>query len=397
MKKFNFENFLAIKYISSKKEEKLISLSSLLSIISIAIGVGALILVLGIMNGFDKMLESKIIGVNPHIIIKNFNGTFNLDKKLIEKIKSDKMVSNVYPSLVEQCIISANGQSSGSILNGIDFSNKPYVGKYIDGNTNGIVLGKELMKAIGVSVGQNVRVTLAYANPTAMGFAPVSFEVPVTGVFDSGMYEYDLAFSYIPLDILWKNMQTYNQINTIAVNLYNPYNINKVGSVLDKILPPNQYYFVTWAQMNKNFFTALKLEKIAMGIILLLIIIVAAFDIMNSLTMLVMEKVKDIAILVSLGATSNNIKKIFLKQGLILGLIGTIVGDFLGLSLGYILKHYDIISLPKQVYYMTKIPVYITLSYVVGISVVSIGLCVLASLYPASKASKMNVVEVLRQ
>ena len=396
MKKFNFENFLAIKYISSKKEEKLISLSSLLSIISIAIGVGALILVLGIMNGFDKMLESKIIGANPHIIIKNFNGTFNIDKKLLEKIKSDKMVSNVYPSLVEQCIISANGQSSGSILNGIDFSDKPYVEKYIKGRTNGIVLGKELMKAIGVSVGQNVRVTLAYSNPTAMGFAPVSFEVPVTGEFDSGMYEYDLAFSYIPLNILWKNMQTYNQINTIAINLYNPYNINKVGSFLDKILP-SQYYFVTWAQMNKNFFTALKLEKIAMGVILLLIIIVAAFDIMNSLTMLVMEKVKDIAILVSLGATSKNIKNIFIKQGLILGFIGTIVGDFLGLSLGYILKHYNIISLPKQVYYMTKIPVDITLTYVVGISIVSIGLCILASLYPASKASKMNIIEVLRQ
>jgi len=396
MKKFNFENFLAIKYISSKKEEKLISLSSLLSIISIAIGVGALILVLGIMNGFDKMLESKIIGANPHIVIKNFNGTFNIDKKLLEKIKSDKMVSNVYPSLVEQCIISANGQSSGSILNGIDFSDKPYVEKYIKGRTNGIVLGKELMKAIGVSVGQNVRVTLAYSKPTAMGFAPVSFEVPVTGEFDSGMYEYDLAFSYIPLNILWKNMQTYNQINTIAINLYNPYNINKVGSFLDKILP-SQYYFVTWAQMNKNFFTALKLEKIAMGVILLLIIIVAAFDIMNSLTMLVMEKVKDIAILVSLGATSKNIKNIFIKQGLILGFIGTIVGDFLGLSLGYILKHYNIVSLPKQVYYMTKIPVDITLTYVVGISIVSIGLCILASLYPASKASKMNIIEVLRQ
>ncbi|MGE4547579.1 MAG: FtsX-like permease family protein [Desulfurella sp.] len=396
MKKFNFENFLAIKYISSKKEEKLISLSSLLSIISIAIGVGALILVLGIMNGFDKMLESKIIGANPHIVIKNFNGTFNVDKKLLERIKSDKMVSNVYPSLVEQCIISANGQSSGSILNGIDFSDKPYVEKYIKGKTNGIVLGKELMKAIGVSVGQNVRVTLAYSNPTAMGFAPISFEIPVTGEFDSGMYEYDLAFSYIPLSILWKNMQTYNQINTIAINLYNPYDINKVGSFLDKILP-NQYYFVTWAQMNKNFFTALKLEKIAMGIILLLIIIVAAFDIMNSLTMLVMEKVKDIAILVSLGATSKNIKNIFIKQGLILGLIGTIIGDFLGLSLGYILKHYNIVSLPKQVYYMTKIPVDITLTYVVGISIVSVGLCVLASLYPASKASRMNIIEVLRQ
>ncbi|MGB9755564.1 MAG: FtsX-like permease family protein [Desulfurella sp.] len=396
MKKFNFENFLAIKYISSKKEEKLISLSSLLSIISIAIGVGALILVLGIMNGFDKMLESKIIGANPHIMVKNFNGTFTLDNKIINTIKSDKLVSNVYSSLIEQCIISANGQSSGSILNGIDFKSKPYIEKYIKGNTNGIVLGKELMKAVGVSVGQNVRVTLAYAKPSAVGFSPVSFEAPVTGIFDSGMYEYDLAFSYIPINLLWKNMQTYDQINTININLYNPYNINKVGNFLDHVLPSN-YYFVTWAQMNKNFFTALKLEKIAMGIILLLIIIVAAFDIMNSLTMLVMEKVKDIAILVSLGATSKNIKNIFIKQGLILGIIGTVIGDFLGLSLGYILKHYNIVSLPKQVYYITKIPVDITLTYVVGISIISIGLCTLASLYPASKASKMNVIEVLRQ
>ena len=396
MKKFNFENFLAIKYISSKKEEKLISLSSLLSIISIAIGVGALILVLGIMNGFDKMLESKIIGANPHIIVKNFNGTFELNNNLIKSIKTDKLVSNVYPSLVEQCIISANGQSSGSILNGVDFNDKPYIEKYIKGNTKGIVLGKELMKAIGASIGQNVRVTLAYSKPTAIGFSPVSFEIPVTGVFDSGMYEYDLAFSYVPLNILWQKMQTYDLINTIAINLYNPYDINKVGKYLEHILPAS-YYFVTWAQMNKNFFTALKLEKIAMAIILLLIIIVAAFDIMNSLTMLVMEKVKDIAILVSLGATASNIKRIFIKQGLILGVIGTAFGDFLGLTLGYLLKHYNIVSLPKQVYYITKIPVDITFTYVVIISIVSIGLCTLASLYPASKASKMNIIEVLRQ
>ncbi len=396
MKKFNFENFLAIKYISSKKEEKLISLSSLLSIISIAIGVGALILVLGIMNGFDKMLESKIIGANPHIIVKNFNGMFDLNQNLIKTIKSDKLVSNIYPSLVEQCIISANGQSSGSILNGIDFGEKPYIQKYIKGSTKGIVLGKELMKAIGVSVGENVRVTLAYSNPTAMGFSPVSFEVPVTGVFDSGMYEYDLAFSYIPINTLWHYMNTFDQINTIAINLYNPYNINKVSIFLEHTLPSG-YYFITWAQMNKNFFTALKLEKLAMAIILFLIIVVASFDIMNSLTMLVMEKVKDIAILVTIGATSKNIRNIFIKQGLILGIVGTIIGDFLGLSLGYILKHYDIVSLPKQVYYITKIPVDITLTYVIVISIVSIGLCTLASLYPASKASKMNIIEVLRQ
>lgn len=396
MKKYNFENFLALKYISSRKEEKLISLSSLLSIISIAIGVGALILVLGIMNGFDKMLESKIIGANPHIMIKNFNGTFSLDNKLIKNIRSDKLVSNVYPTLVEQCIISANGNSSGSILNGIDFKSKPYLERYIKGSTTGIVLGKELLKAIDAHVGQTVRITLAYSNPTAVGFAPVSFQLPVTGEFDSGMYEYDLAFSYIPLNLLWKNMKTYDQINTIAINLYNPYNINKVGEFLDHILPSG-YYYITWAQMNKNFFTALRLEKIAMGIILLLIIVVAAFDIMNSLTMLVMEKIKDIAILVSFGATSRNIRNIFIKQGFMLGIFGTLIGDILGLSLGYVLKNYDIVSLPKQVYYMTKVPVDITILYVIWISFLSVALCTLASLYPASKAAKMNVIEVLRQ
>jgi len=396
MKKTNFENFLALKYISSKKEEKLISLSSFLSIVSIAIGVGALILVLGIMNGFDKMLESKIIGANPHVIVKNFNGMFTLNNDLMKKIKNERIVSNVYPSLVEQCIISANGQSTGSILNGVDFSQKPFIDKYIKGSTKGIVLGRELMKAIGVRIGDYVRVTLAYSKPTATGFSPVSFEALVTGEFDSGMYEYDLTFSYIPLHMLWKNMNTYDQINTIAINLQNPYEINKISTFLNSILPSG-YYFITWAQMNKNFFTALKLEKFAMAVILFLIILVAAFDIMNSLTMLVMEKVKDIAILISIGATSKNIKNIFIKQGFILGLIGTIIGDFLGLFFAYILKNYDIVSLPKQVYYITKIPVDITVTYVVIISLISIGLCTLASFYPASKAAKMNIIEVLRQ
>ncbi len=391
-----FESFLALKYIKSNKTEKFISFSSFISIAGIILGVAALIIVMGVMNGFDKELEQKIVGVNPHVFIKNFFGVFNYNPVFIKKIKKLSGVKYVYPILTMQCIVSSDRFSSGGVLNGINLQNSGELRKYIKGSIKGVVVGSELLKIIGLRVGDKVRITLPFGKVTPFGFAPLSFIAKITGIFKSGMYDYDTTFIYIPIKELWSKTQMKNKINTIAVILKNPYRAKRFTNGLVKYLKPG-FYASNWIDLNSNFFSALKLEKLAMFIILMLVVLVAAFNITSSLMMLAMEKVKDMAVLMAFGATSRNIKKIFLKQAVIIGGIGVIFGDFLGLFLSFLLRKYHFIKLPSNVYYINTIPVDVGFGYVLIISVVAFLLVILASLYPAKKAANVDIVEVLRQ
>ncbi len=396
----NFETFLALKYIkSSKGREKFISFSSLMSVLGIIVGVAALIIVMGVMNGFDNELEKKIVDVNPHVLIKSSAGVFPLNEKLIKKLRNYKEVKLVYPLLVTQGMLSANGLSTGVVINGVQLNKNNPINHYIIKGSlkkGGAVLGYELAKMLDVTLGQKVRLILPFGKTTPFGFAPLSFQENVTGLFKSGMYDYDSSFVYIPLTDLWSKTSLKGLINTIAIDLKNPFKANEFTKKINPQLP-FKYYASNWMELNYNFFTALKLEKIAMFIILLLVIIVAAFNITSSLMMLVMEKTKDVAILRSFGATPKNIKNIFIKQSAIIGIVGIIIGDSLGIFLSYLLKKYHFIELPKTVYYITTIPVNLGAKYIVGITLLSFILIVLSSIYPAHKASKVNIIEVLRQ
>ncbi len=391
-----FESFLALKYIKSSKTERFISFSSLISIAGIILGVAALIIVMGVMNGFDNELEQKIIGVNPHVFIKNFSGVFNYNPNFIKKLEILPEVKYIYPSLSMQCIVSSEHFSSGGILNGINLKNDSEIKKYIKGKTNGVVVGAELLNIIGARVGQRIRITLPFGKITPFGFAPLSFRVKVTGIFKSGMYDYDTTFLYMPITQLWEKTQMNKKINTISIILKDPYRAKVFSNKLIKYLKPG-FYTSNWIELNSNFFSALKLEKFAMFIILMLVVLVAAFNITSSLMMLAMEKVKDMAVLMAFGATQKNIKKIFMKQAIIIGSIGILIGDFLGLLISFLLRKYQFIKLPSNVYYITTIPVNINFIYIIIISVVAFILIILASLYPAKKAANVNIVEVLRQ
>ncbi|AEA34247.1 ABC transporter permease [Hippea maritima] len=395
----NFESFLAFRYIkSSKNKEKFISFSALMSILGIIVGVAALIIVMGVMNGFDNELQRKIVDVNPHVLVKNVSGLFDYNQTIINRINSQKGVKTVSPLLVTQGMISSNNISTGVVINGIDISKEQNIKRYITKGKlkGGVVLGFELSKILGVGVGGNVRIILPFGKTTPFGFAPLSFKEKVVGIFKSGMYDYDSSFVYIPLKELWAKTSLKGKINTIAVELNDPFKANKFTEHLAGVMPFS-FYASSWIKLNSNFFTALKLEKFAMFIILMLVVIVAAFNITSSLMMLVMEKTKDIAILRSFGATKKNIKNIFIKQSAIIGAVGVIVGDILGLALSFLLKKYHFIKLPSDVYYITTIPVELSPFMVVAISAVAFLLVVASSLYPAFKASKLNIIEVLRQ
>ena len=395
----NFENFLAVKYIkSSKGKERLISFSSLMSILGIVIGVAALIIVMGVMNGFDKELEKKILDITPHVFIKNSYGVFDYNNSLINKLKKEKGVKSVYPLLTTQGMISCCNFSSGIVINGINPDKNNPAEKYIIKGkltNNGVIVGYELAKILGIGIGDTIRIILPFGKTTPFGFAPLSFKVPVSGIFKCGMYDYDSTFVYIPLDILWSKTNLKGKINTIAIELKDPFKAEDFSNRIAMQLPIN-FYTSNWIQINSNFFTALKLEKAAMFIILLLVVLVAAFNITSSLTMMVMEKTKEIAILRSLGATEKNIKNIFIKQAAIIGIIGVLIGDVLGITLSLLLKKYHFIELPKSVYYITTIPVDINIFYISLISILSFILTLISGIYPASKASKLDIVQVLR-
>ena len=200
----------------------------------------------------------------------------------------------------------------------------------------------------------------------------------------------------MPIKKLWSKTDMKNKINTIAIILKNPYDAKTFSDKLIKYLKPG-FYTSNWIELNSNFFSALKLEKLAMFIILMLVVLVAAFNITSSLMMLAMEKIKDMAVLMAFGATEKNIKNIFLKQAVIIGFIGVVLGDFLGITLSFLLSKYHFIKLPSDVYYINTIPVDINFVYIASISAAAFLLILLASLYPAKKAASVDIVEVLRQ
>ena len=395
----NFETYLALKYIKSTKgKEKFISFSSFISMAGIAIGVAALIIVMGVMNGFDNELEKKIVDVNPHIVIKNVRGVFDYNKALINKISHTKGIKTATGVLITQGMITGGGASMGVVINGIDVKQNPIKRYIIYGRlkNKGVVLGYELSKILGIGVGGSVRIILPFGKITPFGFAPLSFKETVTGLFKSGMYDYDSSFVYIPLEEIWSKTDLKNKINTIAVELKDPFKAKQIAEELTARLPAN-FYASSWIELNSNFFTALKLEKAAMFIILMLIIIVASFNITSSLVMLVLQKTRDIAVLRSLGATGRNIRNIFIKQSAIIGAIGIIAGDILGITLSLLLKKYHFIKLPSSVYYITTIPVDLNPIYIVLTTLLAFILVIVSSIYPATKASKLNIIEVLRQ
>lgn len=407
----NFHTNIAVHYLKPKNNS-FISLLSSISILGIAIGVMALIVVISVMSGFDHALEKKVIGIESQIIVLNYNGSIPHYNHVMKDISGIKGVKSVSPFIYTDVMISSANTSTGSVLRGIDIKTEEKVTnlkKYlIKGSLsglnskkyNGIVLGKVLAQNLGVSVGGGVLIMSPEGQITPFGVMPKTEKFVVCGIINSGMYNYDSTFSFISI----KNAQMFTGLtsNTVTgievrlnkIGLANLY-AKKIGYVLNK-KPPSSFYALSWEELNKNLFSAIRLEKLTMFIILSLIVLVAAFNIISTLIMVVMEKRKDIAILKSIGASSRDVMIIFMMQGVIIGLIGTSLGLILGFLIGYLEKTYHIISLPSSVYYITTLPVRMTLSEFVVIGLSALFLSFIATLYPSYKASKIDPAEGVR-
>ena len=421
--------FVSIRHLSAKKSQKFISLNTWISIAGVGLGVMALIVVIAVMSGFSKDLRDKILGTNSHVVVSNINrGMLKNYEDVLEKTLRVEGVTAVAPFIMNQVMLIYGDKVSGVVVRGIDPEREGTVsdlgknvvaGAVMDlkinqhfakdakserkGERDGIILGKELSRTMGVVLGDIVSMVSPISRVTPVGLIPRMKLFKVVGIFESGMYEYDVNLSFISLSAAQKFFSMRDGISGIEIRVAN---IEQAGIIASKIQKKLGFPYLVrdWMRMNKNLFSALKLEKIVMFIILVLIIFVAAFNIISTLFMLVMEKTKEIAILKSMGASRISIIKIYSYQGLVIGLVGTLLGCAAGFIIvpnlneivGLIESLFGIVAFPSDVYYLDRLPSDIQYMDSFLIIIFSVLICLIASLYPAWRASKLNLADGLR-
>ncbi len=404
-----FEAFLAIRYLKAKRKQAFISVITVISVVGVMMGVMALIVVLSVMNGFREDLMGKILGVNSHLVVLSYDGAFLDYDRVARDTSTAEGVVAATPFIYSQVMVNSQGSVSGSVLRGIDTTT---AGKVIaidrmikrgslqslDTLHEGlpaIIMGKELSRMLAVQPGDSVTVVSPMGKLTPVGRVPQNRKFKVTAIFDSGMYEYDATMVYVSLKEAQDFLGLDNRATGVEVRVTDVYKADQVGSAVSKKLG-YPYWAKDWKQMNRSLVSALKLEKIAMFVILIMIVLVGALNIISTLVMVVMEKNKDVAILRAMGATQKSIMTVFMVQGVLVGVVGTVVGLASGLGLCHLLAKYKFIELPSDVYYISTLPVRVEMLDVVLVIAAALVISFLATLYPSWHASRLSPVESLR-
>jgi lipoprotein-releasing system permease protein len=410
----NFELIVSLRYLLGKRRHAFISLITLISMAGVAVGVTALIVVLAVMNGFQEDLRDRILGVTSHVVIGHFQGNIDDYEAIVKAAEASEGVVAATPFIYTQVMLNSGKNISGAIVRGIDPETahrvtgirknllegdlealKPPSGSTEAEHRAGIVLGVELAKNLGVGTGDYLTVIAPSGRLTPVGRVPKSQMFRVVGLFQSGMYEYDNTLAYVHVESAQQLLGIGDVVSGVEVRVQDIYKAHAVAERLrEKLGYP--YWVRDWMQMNQNLFSALKLEKVVMFIILTLIVLVAAFNIVSSLIMMVMEKTRDIAILKAMGASTSSIRRIFVLEGLMIGVVGTLFGLAGGFSLCGLLKRYQFIELPRDVYYISTLPVRMEMTDVTLIALATVAICLGATLYPSGQAAKLNPAEALR-
>lgn len=405
-----FELFVALRYLFSRRKQTFIYVISLMSILGVALGVGALVLVLGVYNGLTTDMRDKILGANAHGIVLSYSQqAFEQDLPgLMERILAVPGVTGATPFIYSEVMLSAGGGVKGVVLRGIDPKSAPKVlsmlrqlasgtlDKLEGEGTPGIIIGDELSRRLHLFIDSRVNLLSPAGQKSAAGFAPRIRPFEVAGIFKTGMFEYDSTLAFVSLSSAREILGLPpGYISGIEITVSDLFNADAIGMRLADALG-SPFYVRTWMEMNANLFAALKLEKIGMFILLAMVVLIGSFSIVTSLVMLVMEKTRDIAVMMSMGASRRMIRRIFMLQGCIIGLIGTLLGYGFGLGLGWLLKRYRFIKLPENVYTLDHLPISITLTDVLIVGASALLLCFLATLYPARQAARLKPAEALR-
>ncbi|PKN51222.1 MAG: lipoprotein-releasing system transmembrane subunit LolC [Deltaproteobacteria bacterium HGW-Deltaproteobacteria-13] len=423
-----YELFISRRYLSAKRKQVFVSVITFISIFGIFLGVAALIIVLAVMNGFEEDLRTKILGIKSHIeLTTDMTGPMKNYQSVRDKIAGIEGVVASTPFIYSQAMIRNGNGVTGVIIRALDTQSAFKVinlGKIKEGNieylnkippeislnykkdggpSDGIVIGKEMARNLGIFLYDKITIISPVSISTPMGMVPRMRNFVVVGIFESGFYEYDSTLAYLSLNSCQDFLQMGDTVTGIDIKVNDIY---QAGVIAQKIQSKLGFPFWTqnWMQMNKNLFSALKLEKTVMFIILSLIVLVATFNIISALIMIVMEKNKDIAILKSMGATSQSIMKIFIYQGLIIGVIGTALGCVTGLAVAlnlqkvsvFVEKIFHFKILPGDVYYLSELPSKVNYGDVVIIVIGTLLICFLSTIYPSLRASRTDPAEALR-
>lgn len=410
------ERKIAFRYLGAKKRG-FGSVISWVSLIGIMLGVATLIVVMSVMGGFHDTLLGRIVGMNGHVVVYHQDGAISDFDFLIDKIKQNKAVAQRVVSIVPiaegQVMATANGNNTGAMVRGIrmsDLAAKTQTGTRIYGKdltaiTDGeLVAGASLTRALRVGMGDNISLVSANnATPTPFGSMPRIMSYPVMSSFFMGMYEYDSGYIFMPLETAQKYLNIGNSVTHIDLFLDNPEDTTAVVESLARLLPDG-FVVRDWRDLNRGFVGALQVESNVMFLILLLIVIVAAFNIVSSLVMLVKDKNKDIAVLRTFGVSRRSMMKIFILSGTSIGVIGAFFGTIFGVLVAIyiepIRQFFQWITgrdlFPAELYYLSELPSKLVWTDVLGIALIAVLLAFLATLYPAWKAANTDPVEVLR-
>ena len=409
--------FIGLRYLRAKRREAFISLITAIATAGVAIGVMTLNVVLAVMTGFEEDLRDRILGFTPHVLVTGYGTALAADPTLVPRLSAVPGVVIAEPYVQGQAMLASTADVAGVMLRGvppvrggvIDFERHLRAGRIEDlGVTHavqrdasgasvqlpGIILGKELARQIDVRTGDPVSLVSPVTIPTVIGPVPKVKRFAVVGLFEAGMVEYDSALAYISLADAQRFFDLGDGITGVEVRAED---LEQADAVAVAIAGSAgfPYQVRSWKQINYNLFSAIKLEKTVYFIVLLLIVLVAAFNIVATLVMVVMEKHRDIAVLKSMGAPRGAIAQIFIFKGLIIGTVGTIAGSGAGLVLCEILRRYGV-PLPKDVFYVSTVPVKIYWEYFALVIAASLAICLLATLYPARQASRLVPVEAIR-
>lgn len=406
--------YIGARYTRAKRRNHFISFISMTSMLGVALGVAALITVLSVMNGFEKELRERILGMTSHAIVTGAGGTLTDWQSLEQRLQGFPRVEDSAPFVEGQAMVNQGNRVRGTMVRGVDPSLEPKVStigeKMIQGELTdlqaggyGIILGKDLATSMGVGKGDRITLITPHVSPTPAGVIPRLKRLDVVGVFEIGMYEYDSALAIMHLEDAATLFRIPGKVSGLRLKLEDLYQAPQITRELLVSLPP-EYRAADWTYQHANFFRALKTEKTVMFVILMLIVAVAAFNIVSTLVMMVTDKQADIAILRTLGMSPRGIMGIFMVQGVVIGLIGTILGVIggvaLALNISSIIAWVETVLgyqfMPADVYYISDLPSRLDWNDVTVIGITAFILSILSTIYPSWRASKVRPAEALR-
>jgi lipoprotein-releasing system permease protein len=392
-----FENWISYRYLTAKKG-RFLSFLNFVSIAGVAIGVASLIVVISVMTGFGNNLREKIIGTTPHLMIEKETGIRNYEE-VQSKVRNIKGVVGVSPYVQGNVFLENESQAMGLVARGIDPQTEFQItkveqfikkGDLKSLNTEGVIIGSELARFFGFNLGDQLTVISLGSGMAGDGWR---HKLKIVGVFNTGMADYDMNLVLIHVKKAQEIFDLGNTVSGLGVKVDNPYAAEDVKNAIYGVIG---YGFIvkTWIDINRNLFEALFLEKWGLFIILVLMVIVASFNIISTLVVTVTSKIHDIGIMKSIGVTSGSIRSIFTKQGIYIGGLGTLWGTGVGLVLCYVLRHY--VKVPAEIYSIDHVPVDVQLFDMAAIITAAMLISFIATIYPALKASQLQPVEALR-